>query len=74
LRGFLYIGRTQNLNTRFRQHYWATHNANLMAALRQPVGQTQFSWVLCDDLTSVDLERNFIRSFQPLCNQVRFAS
>lgn len=72
LRGFLYIGRTQNLNTRYRQHYWATHNHHLMAALRQPLGQTQFSWVLCDDPTCVELERNLVRSFQPLCNQIRF--
>ncbi|MGY1777736.1 GIY-YIG nuclease family protein [Geodermatophilus sp. SYSU D00804] len=72
LRGFLYIGRTRNLNTRYRQHYWATHNANLVVALRHPIGQTQFSWICCDETTAVALERDLIRGFQPLCNGVRF--
>lgn len=72
LRGFLYIGRASNLNARYRQHYWATHNPNLLAALRRPVGQTQFSWVDCDDDAAVDLERDLVRGFQPLCNQIRF--
>ncbi|MBW0090529.1 GIY-YIG nuclease family protein [Pseudonocardia sp. KRD-184] len=74
LRGFLYIGRTRNLNARYRQHYWATHNPNLLVALRQPIGQTQFSWTCCDDATAADLERDLIRGFQPLCNQIRFTS
>ncbi|MBF9435261.1 MULTISPECIES: GIY-YIG nuclease family protein [Mycobacteroides] len=72
LRGFLYIGRTRNLNLRYRQHYWASHNASLVAALKAPVGQVEFSWITCEEGVAVGLERSYIRAFQPLTNSIRF--
>ncbi|SHV28256.1 Uncharacterised protein [Mycobacteroides abscessus subsp. abscessus] len=69
---FLYIGRTRNLNLRYRQHYWASHNASLVAALKAPVGQVEFSWITCEEGVAVGLERSYIRAFQPLTNSIRF--
>lgn len=72
LRGFLYIGRTRNLNRRYRQHYWASHNADLVAALKAPVGQVEFSWITCDEDVAVGLERSYVHAFQPLANGIRY--
>jgi len=72
LRGFIYIGRTNNLNVRFGQHYWGSHNRALTTALKRPVGQTQFSWLTCSEETAVTLEKEYIRGFQPLANAVRY--
>src|SRR5262245_28749379 len=72
LRGFIYIGRTNNLNVRFGQHYWSSHNRGLTAALKHPVGQMQFSWLTCAEETAVKLERAYIRAFQPLTNAIRY--
>jgi excinuclease UvrABC nuclease subunit len=73
LRGFLYIGRTNNLNVRFGQHYWGSHNRAVNAALKRPVGQTQFSWMTCDDEAAVTLEKEYIRGYQPLANGIRYS-
>jgi predicted GIY-YIG superfamily endonuclease len=74
LRGFLYIGRTRNLNLRYRQHYWASHNTALVAALKAPVGQVEFSWITCEESVAHGLERSYVRAFQPLTNNIRFSS
>ena len=74
LRGFIYIGRTNNLNVRFGQHYWGSHNRALTTALKRPVGQTQFSWLTCDAEAAVTLEKEYIRGFQPLANAVRYGN
>ena len=72
LRGFIYIGRTVNLNVRFNQHYWGSHNKSLTAALKHPVGQMQFSWLTCEEEVAVKLEKDYIRGFQPLANTIRY--
>jgi len=74
LRGFIYIGRTNNLNVRFSQHYWGSHNRSLTAALKRPVGQIQFSWLMCEERVAVELEKDYIRGFQPLTNAVRYGN
>ena len=74
LRGFIYIGRTNNLNVRFNQHYWGSHNKALTGALRHPVGQMQFSWLTCEEEVAVKLEKDYIRGFQPLANTIRYES
>jgi excinuclease UvrABC nuclease subunit len=74
LRGFIYIGRSNNLNVRFNQHYWSSHNRGLTAALRHPVGQMQFSWLTCEEEVAVKLERDYIRGFQPLANSIRYGN
>ncbi|HJQ02952.1 MAG TPA: GIY-YIG nuclease family protein [Jatrophihabitans sp.] len=74
LRGFIYIGRTRNLNLRYRQHYWASHNQDLAAAIKAPVGQIEFSWITCDERVAIELERTYIHGFQPLANGIRFTT
>ncbi len=70
-RGFLYIGRTKNLNLRYRQHHWVRRNARLLAALRAHVGQVEFSWIACPPNIAMGLERNYLHSFLPLANSIR---
>jgi predicted GIY-YIG superfamily endonuclease len=72
LRGVIYIGRTHNLNVRFGQHVWCSHNRGLTAALKHAVGQMQFFWLTCEEELAVKLERDYIRAFQPLTNAIRY--
>lgn len=71
IRGIIYIGRTRNLNLRYRRHDWASRNADLVAALKAPVGQVDFSWITCDDRVAAELERAYIQAFQPLVKNIR---
>lgn len=72
LRGFLYIGRAKDLNVRFNQHYWGSHNPGLKAALHEPLGSTQFSWIVSSREEAADLEKRYIRAFQPITNVIRY--
>lgn len=68
LRGILYLGRGDHLRRRFEEHYLDSHNPALRIAIRTAVGQLMFSWVLVAAPGQIELERNLIRSFRPLCN------
>lgn len=72
LRGVLYVGRTANLNQRYFQHYWDSHNSRVTAVLRQPVGRLEFSWITTELSQQVQLERDLIRAIQPLCNRLLY--
>lgn len=72
LRGVLYIGRTTNLHQRYFQHYWGSHNKQVTAVLRRPVGRLEFSWIASDIDEQVELERDLIRKIQPLCNRLLY--
>jgi GIY-YIG catalytic domain len=74
LRGFLYIGRTRNLNLRYRQHYWASHNAALVAALKAPIGRVSFSWITCEADLANRLERTYVHAFQPRTITIRYST
>lgn len=74
LRGVLYVGRTADLRVRFGQHFWDSHNSRLTAAIRRSIGELQFSWIVADAAEQDDLERHLIRTFQPLCNRLRYRS
>ena len=68
-RGVLYVGQTQNLRRRFAQHLNGSHNDWLTRALRRPVGDLRFYWILADPRGQAALEQDLIRAFRPLCNQ-----
>lgn len=68
IRGTLYIGRAESLRRRFEEHYLDSHNRSVRLALRNPVGQFLFSWVLVAVPEQMEIERELIRSLRPLCN------
>lgn len=72
LRGPLYVGLTEDLNERFHQHYWDSHNRRLAQALAHPFGEIQFTWFLTKPHEQAPLERELIRALQPLCNDLMY--
>ncbi|WP_084245194.1 GIY-YIG nuclease family protein [Planomicrobium okeanokoites] len=72
LRGIIYVGRTENLNKRFKEHYWKQKNEILLKAISNPIGIMNFSWKLCEFPEQVTVERNLIRSLKPPCNRTSF--
>jgi predicted GIY-YIG superfamily endonuclease len=74
LRGALYIGRTANLHTRYRQHFWGSHNDRVNVALQRPVGRMDFSWMIVDLNEQAAVERELIRAIQPLCNRLLYTT
>ncbi len=72
LRGPLYVGLTEDLNQRFHQHYWDSHNRLLSQALAHPCGEIRFSWILTKPREQAQLERELIRALQPLCNDLMY--
>ena len=68
MRGVLYVGRADSLRRRFEEHLAWSHNGDVRAALRSPVGVLHFTWSLADSLEQLELERELIRALRPLCN------
>lgn len=68
LRGPLYVGKTNNLRRRFEEHHGTSHNPLLAGALRHPVGQTTFSWLLVAIDALAAIEAEVVARLQPLCN------
>lgn len=71
-RGIIYVGRTENLNKRFKEHYWNQKNEILVKAISSPIGVLNFSWKLCDFPDQIAVERDLIRSLKPPCNRTSF--
>ncbi|WP_163853738.1 GIY-YIG nuclease family protein [Paenibacillus elgii] len=70
LRGTLYIGKSTNLQRRFEQHWYKSHNIGLNKALLQPVGPVHFSWIRHPN--PMDLEKSLVTFIRPFCNQIKF--
>ncbi len=73
LRGPLYVGRG-NLRARFDKHQEDSHNRDLRMALRNPVGETNFGWLIVGMPEQAELEKSLIRALQPLCNDILYAN
>lgn len=69
-RGVLYIGKTENLNRRFKDHYWNTQNPRIAQVKKNPIGQLEFSWMYVDFKDQTDKEKELIQYFQPVCNHM----
>lgn len=70
LRGVLYVGRTDDLRRRFKQHFHGTSdNPYLWQATQYPVGHLRLLWSECYGDRQVELEKILIREFQPPCNR-----
>ena len=69
-RGVLYIGRTENLKRRFKEHFWNTNNPKISSIKKNPVGKIQFSWMLLDFSEQEIKEKELIQYFQPVCNRM----
>jgi excinuclease UvrABC nuclease subunit len=67
MRGLLYVGRSNNLRSRFHQHLEFSHNKLLRLALNSPWGQVRFAWIL--DPEPKQLEEQLIRLLMPICNE-----
>lgn len=70
LRGTLYVGRTENLQRRYDEHYWETNNPLLRAVICKPFHPLKFSWIISAYSDQVALERLLIRYFEPICNRM----
>ena len=71
LRGPLYVGRG-NLRSRFDKHHDESHNPRLKEALKHPVGDVGFSWLTAEMPEQSEMEKHFIRTLQPLCNDILY--
>lgn len=67
MRGLLYVGRSNNLRSRFHQHLEFSHNELLRLALNSTWGQVLFAWIL--DPEPKQLEEQLIRLLMPICNE-----
>lgn len=68
LRGVLYVGRSEDLQRRFDEHFWQRRNQRIAAVLAKPVGELKFSWHTVGFPEQVAVERGLIRYFRPVCN------
>jgi predicted GIY-YIG superfamily endonuclease len=71
-RGVLYIGRTDSLTRRFDEHFWREENPILAKAMSKPVGELTFNWIVSPYPDQIELERQLIKCFQPLCNRLMY--
>ena len=67
MRGLLYVGRSNNLRSRFHQHLEFSHNELLRLALNSTWGQVRFAWIL--DPEPKQLEEQLIGLLMPICNE-----
>ena len=71
-RGVFYVGQTDSLRRRYKEHVRGTENRRLREYLNAPVGNLVFGWVLCAPADLDVLERTFIRFFTPACNRILY--
>lgn len=67
MRGLLYVGRSNNLRSRFHQHLEFSHNELLRLALGSTWGQARFAWIV--DPEPKQLEERLIHLLMPICNE-----
>ncbi|WDM29088.1 GIY-YIG nuclease family protein [Paenibacillus mucilaginosus] len=70
----MYIGRTINLRTRFRRHLRKTHNWRLQYNIAGNEDAT-FSYELTiSNKEMIEKEKEYIQKYNPLCNEIRYAT
>ena len=73
LRGFLYIGETNNLRNRFLQHLRREKNLDLVNLIKCPFGDLSFYWVKSNTkLEAVKLQKYWIRILKPFTNKMNY--
>ncbi|WP_368263732.1 GIY-YIG nuclease family protein [Clostridium paraputrificum] len=70
LRGVIYVGRTENLLQRYRQHLYLEKNNKLKDYYRNPIDKMKFSWIYSKYPEQIELEKKYIRYFKPYCNSI----
>lgn len=72
-RGFLYIGETNNLRKRFKQHLNVETNKNLINLLENPFGEVKFFWIDTETkMLAVKLQKYWIRELKPFSNYIKY--
>ena len=75
LRGFHYIGETNNLKSRYVQHIEREKNKSLKEAIATSFGPMFFSWVKAKSkVDALKLQKKWIRLLKPSCNNIKYKS
>ena len=73
MRGFLYIGESNNLRNRFLQHLQREKNSDLTNLIKYPFGDLSFYWVKSNTkLEAVKLQKYWIRILKPFTNKINY--
>jgi predicted GIY-YIG superfamily endonuclease len=73
MRGFLYIGESNNLRNRFLQHLQREKNSDLTNLIKYPFGDLSFYWVTANTkLEAVKLQKYWIRILKPFTNKINY--